>query len=131
MLNYPGYIYLIENEDSFTHKASSNTLYRFLEGCDLCYTLIKGKYSEDVIERLFSSFVNMLIFILIKLDNLDEGIQALYDFENSYNFKIILNSKLLNLVNSKIMNKQFLQAKIIIKMMASLYNNKKLEIIFY
>ena len=125
--DYPGYIYLIENVDSITHKASLNTLTRFLEGYRICGDLLKENNRQDVEQRIFNIFINIAIFILIKLDDLSEGIKLLYDFENSLEFDIILGSKPLSLVNSKIMNKQFGQAKVLIKLMGLFYNNKKIK----
>ena len=125
--NYPGYVYLIENDDSITHKASLKTLTSFLEGYELCGKLLKENNRQDVEQQLFNSFVNMGIFILIKLDSVSEGIKALYEFESGLYFDIMLGSKPLNLVNSKIMNKQFGQAKFLLKSMGLFYNNKKIK----
>lgn len=125
--DYPGYVYLIENEESITHKVSLNTLNRFLEGYKNCGNLIDEYNSHDVEQELFNSFINMAIFILIKLDDVMAGIKILYDFEKSLPFDIVLNSKPLNLINSKIMNKQFMQAKILLMLMGLLYNNKKIK----
>ena len=125
--NYPGYVYLIENDESITHKASVNTLNRFLEGYKLCGNLLKENNRQDVEQRLFSSFINMAIFILIKLDDLNEGVKLLYEFESSLGFSIMLSSKSLNIINSKIMDKQFAQAKFLLKLMALFYNNNKIK----
>ena len=125
--DYPGYIYLIENDDSITHKAGINTLTRFLEGYKTCGNLLKQNNRQDAEQRLFNSFVNMAIFILIKLDDLNEGIKQLYEFEKSLNFDIVLNSKPLNLINQKIMNNHFMQAKILLKLMGVFYNNKHVK----
>ena len=125
--DYPGYIYLIENNESITHKVSLNTLNRFLEGYKICGMLLKENNRQDVEQRLFNSFINMAIFILIKLDDLSEGIRLLYEFESSLGFDIMLGSKPLNFVNSKIMNKHFTQAKFILKIMALFYNNNKIK----
>lgn len=124
---YPGYNYLIENDDSITHKASLNTLTRFLEGYKICGELLKENNRQDVEPQLFNSFVNMAIFILMKLEDLNQGIRLLYDFESSLDFKIVLGSKPLNLINTKIMNKHFLQAKILLKLMGLVYNNKRVR----
>ena len=67
----------------------------------------------------------MAIFILIKLDDVISGIRVLYNFEKSLGFDITLSSKPLNLINNKIMSKQFMQAKILLILMGLLYNNKK------
>ena len=126
--DYPGYIYLIENEDSFTHKASLRTINGFLDGYKLCLDLLeKSDCDRDTKERLVSSFINMAIFILIKLDDLDKGIQMLHDFEKSLDYNITLPTKPLNMVNNKIINGQFGQAKLILKSMAVFYNNKKIR----
>ena len=125
--NYPGYVYLIENDDSITHKASLNTLNGFLKGYNICGELLKQNNRQDAEQRLFSSFINMAIFILMKIDNLNEGIKLLYDFENSLNVNINLNSKPLNLINSNITNKQFSQAKILLKLFGLVYNNRKIK----
>ncbi len=125
--NYPGYLYLIENDDSITHKASLKTLTRFLEGYEICGRLLEENNRRDVEQELFSNFVRMAIFILIKLDNVSEGIKALYEFESRLDFDISFGSKPLDLVNSKIMNKQFGQAKLLLKSMGLVYNNKKIK----
>ena len=69
----------------------------------------------------------MSIFILVKLDNLTKGIKILYDFEESLDFDIKLGSRPLKLVNNKIKNGQFTQAKILLKLMGILHNNKKIR----
>ena len=129
--DYPGYIYLIENDESITHKASLNTLNRFLEGYKLCGDLLKENNRQDVEQRLFKIFLNMAMFILIKVDDLNEGILTLYNFEKSLRFNIVLDSKPLNLVNSKIMNRQFNQSKILLKFMGLIYNNKRVKNIIF
>ena len=125
--NYPGYIYLIENENSTSHKINLNKLKQFIEGYKLFDELLKENNCEIVEEELLSICVNMAMFILIKLDDLDNGIKLVYEFEKSLDFKITLRSKPLNIVNNKIMNKHFLQAKILIKLMGLLYNNNKIR----
>ncbi len=127
MPNYPGYIYLIENEDSLTHKQTLKTFKKFLEGYKLCGDLLDEHNCKNIKKPLLSEFLNMSIFILVKLDNLNEGIKTLYEFENSLDFDIELPSKPLNFVNEKIISKQFTQAKILLKLMALLYNNKKIR----
>lgn len=124
---YPGYVYLIENDDSITHKASLNTLNRFLEGFKMCGELLEQNNRLDVEQNFFNAFIKMAIFILIKLDDLEEGIKLLYDFEMSLDFDVTLNSKLPNLVNSKIMNGQFTQAKVLLKAMGIVYNNRRIK----
>ena len=125
--NYPGYIYLIENENSTSHKINLNKLKQFIEGYKLFDELLKENNCEIVEEQLLSSCINMAMFILMKLDDLDQGIKLVYEFEKSLDFKITLGSKPLNIVNNKIMNKHFLQAKILIKLMGLLYNNNKIR----
>lgn len=125
--NYPGYIYLID-DDSLSHKASLRTINGFLDGYKLCLDLLeKSDCDRDTKEKLLSSFINMAIFILIKLDDLDKGIQLLHDFEKSLDYNITLPTKPLNTVNNKIVNGQFGQAKLILKSMALFYNNKKIR----
>ena len=125
--NYPGYIYLIENENSTSHEINLDKLKKFIEGYKLFDDLLKENNCEIVEEQLLSSCINMVIFILIKLDDLDNGIKLVYEFEKSLDVKITLWSKPLNIVNNKIQNKQFLQAKILIKLMGALYNNRKIR----
>ena len=125
--NYPGYIYLIENEDSITHKVSLKTLNGFLGGYRICETLLNEYNSDTVKKQLFDDFITMSIFILVKLDNLTKGIKILYDFEESLDFDIKLGSRPLKLVNNKIKNGQFIQAQILLKLMAILHNNKKIR----
>ena len=125
--NYPGYIYLIENEDSITHKVSLKTLNGFLGGYRICETLLNEYNSDTVKKQLFDDFITMSIFILVKLDNLTKGIKILYDFEESLDFDIKLGSRPLKLVNNKIKNGQFTQAKILLKLMGILHNNKKIR----
>ena len=127
LYNYPGYIYLIENEDSITHKASLKTLKGFIDGFKLCGKLVKENNYEFSQKELFKSFINMAIFILIKLDDLDNGIKELYDFEQSLDFNVELTYKPLQIINGKIMNKHFFQAKILLKLMGLFYNNKKIR----
>lgn len=125
--NFPGHIYSIEDDNSLSHKVNLMVFNRFLEGYSLCGDLLKENNRQDVEQRLFNSFINMAIFILIKSDDLSEGIKLLYDFENSLEFDITLGSRPLNIVNSKIMNKQFSQAKLLLKLMGLFYNNKKIK----
>lgn len=125
--NYPGYVYLIENDDSITHNISLNTLNRFLEGYKICGNLLKENNRCDSKEFLFNNFINMAIFILLKLDDIDGGIKALYAFEKDLSFDITLGSMPLNLINKKIMNQQFFSAKILLKSMSLFYNNRKIK----
>ena len=69
----------------------------------------------------------MALFILFKLDNIDEGIRSIYLYESSFDFKIDLNSKLLNYINQKIITKKFKQAKILIIFIKFFYNNKSIR----
>lgn len=126
LFNYPGYIYLIENESSITHSANIKLLDGFIEGYKLCNNLIKNT-SNDFKNRLNASFINMVLFILFKLDNIDEGIRSIYLYESSFDFKIDLNSKLLNYINQKIITKKFKQAKILIIFIKLFYNNKSIR----
>lgn len=121
--NYPGYIYIVENNESITHTISLNTFNKFIDGYGLCTDLLKN-VPLPIAQKLYHNYVNMSIFTLIKLDNLDEGINKLYAFENSFNIAIKLKSKPLNIINSKLMKGKFTQVKILLIMMKILYNNK-------
>ena len=123
LYNYPGYIYLIENESSITHSANIKTLNGFIEGYKLCGDLIKN-ISSDFKEEINAIFIDMALFILFKLDNIDDGIKIIYNYEKSVDFKITLNSKPLNYLNQKIINKKFKQAIILTKIIKLFYNNK-------
>ena len=48
-------------------------------------------------------------------------------FSHTLDFDITLGSKPLNFVNEKIVNGQFKQAKILLKLMGAFYNNKKIR----
>ena len=126
LFNYPGYIYLIENETSITHCANIELLDGFIDGYKLCNDSIKD-VSSDFKEILNASFINMVLFILFKLDNIDDGIKSIYDYEDSLDFKISLNSKPLDYFNQKIMNRKFKQAKFLIKFIKLFYNNKSIR----
>ena len=64
------------------------------------------------------------ILTLFKLDDIGSGIKIIYDYEKSFDFKITLNSKPLNYLNQKIINKKFKQAIILTKIIKLFYNNK-------
>lgn len=125
--NYPGYIYDVGNEDSLSKKSNLKLMSSFLKGFKLCDELLKEHKRFDVEKSLMGTFTNMAIFILLKMDNLDEAIKMLYDFEKSFDFEINLDSMPLEIINSKIRNKQFLQAKILLKIMRIFYNNQKIR----
>ena len=125
--NYPGYIYSVANDDSLTNKMDLNSLSLFLKGYTLCDELVKEHKRFDIEQSIMGTFTNMTVFILLKIDNLDEGIRMVYDYEQSFDFEIILGSKPLELINSKIKSKQFLQAKILLKLMGIFYNNNKIR----
>ena len=125
--DYPGYIYLIENDESFTHKISFKTLPSFLEGYELCFKLLDENNLETVKRKLTPSFINMALLILLKLDNIDEGIEKLYEFEKAFKFKIKLNSKFLNMLNTYIIDKKKIKAKLLIKLTQVIYNNAKIR----
>lgn len=120
--NYPGYIYSIGNDDSLSNNLSLESMALFLKGYKLCDDLLKKHQRFDIEQRLMGVFINMSIFILLKLDNLDEGIRMLYEFEKSFDFDVILGSKPLNFINDKIKNRSFKQAKIILKILKVFYN---------
>lgn len=125
--NYPGYIYLIENDDSITHDVSLKTLEDFLKCIELLYDLIKNDYSKENCQRLLNIHINMVFFILAKLENKFKGIKLLYEFEN--NFEVNLNPpfKPWALINNKIINMKFKQSLIMVKFMGMIYNNRKLR----
>lgn len=125
--NYPGYIYNIGNDDSLSNNLNLNSMSLFLKGYKLCDELLKKHNRFDIEQSLMSIFTNMSIFILLKIDDLDNGMKLLYDFEDSLDVEIILGSRPLNIVNQKIMDKQFLQAKILLKIMKLFYNQKKIK----
>lgn len=125
--NYPGYIYSIAHDESLSNNLDLNSLSMFLKGYTLCYELVKEHERFDIEHGIMSTFTNMTIFILLKIDNLDEGIKMVYEYEKSFDFEIILGSKPLELINSKIKNKQFMQAKILLKLMGIFYNNNKIR----
>ena len=126
LYNYPGYVYLIENDSSITHSANIKLLNGFIEGYRLCDDLIENIPIEFK-KVLDASFINMALFILFKLDNAGDGIKSIYGYENSLDFKLTLNSKPLDYINQKIMNKKFKQAIIMIKIIKLGYNNKLIK----
>ena len=126
LYNYPGYIYLIENDSSITHSANIKLLKRFIEGYKLCNDLMEDS-SVEFKKDLNVSFINMALFILFKLDDIGSGIKIIYDYETSLDFKINSNSKLLNHINQKIMNGKFKQAILMTKIIKLFYNNKLIK----
>ena len=79
--------------------------------------------STKVKVALLNDLIRMVFFILLKLDNRKEGIEILYDFENSLDFELIPDSMPLNFLNKLIMNKQFKLALLMTKVMGLFYNN--------
>ena len=124
--DYPGYVYLIENEDSITHKASFKTISGFIEAYYICYDILK-KFPKVIIEENLINFVDMAIFILVKFDNPSEGIKLLADFENHVEEDIVLKSKPLNVLNNMIKNRKYGQASFIVRLFALFYNNKRIR----
>ena len=124
--DYPGYVYLIENEDSITHKASFKTISGFIEAYYICYDILKSFPKEIIYENLIN-FVDMAIFILVKLDNPKEGIKLLADFENHVSEDIVLKSKPLDILNNKIKNRNYSQALFLVRLFGMFYNNKKIR----
>ncbi|ALT69300.1 glycosyl transferase GT2 family [Methanobrevibacter millerae] len=128
--NYPGYIYHIENEDSITHNVSINTLNQFLKCVSLIYDLLDKNCSYNTKQELMNELINMVFFILAKLENPKEGLEILHDFEKNLTIQLTPISKPLNILNKKIINKQFNQALILLKIIGILYNNKKIRTLF-
>ena len=124
---YPGYIYLIENKDSITHKVDIKTLNDFLTAMDFIYSLLKANCSEDTKINLLNDMMNMVFFILSKLDNPLEGIKKLYDFEKKLDFNLTPLSAPFNILNKEIMKKHFKFSLYLTKIMGLLYNNKKIR----
>ena len=125
--DYPGYIYLIENKDSITHKVDMKTLDDFLTAMDLIYTLLNVNCSEDTKINLLNDMMNMVFFILSKLDKPLEGIKRLYDFENKLDFNLTPLSLPFNILNKMIMKGHFRFSLFLTKIMGLLYNNKKVR----
>lgn len=125
--DYPGYIYLIENKDSITHKVDMKTLDDFLTAIDLIYTLLNDNCSEDTKINLLNDMMNMVFFILSKLDKPLEGIKRLYDFENKLDFNLTPLSLPFNILNKMIMKRHFRFSLFLTKIMGLLYNNKKIR----
>ena len=128
--NYPGYIYYIENEDSITHDVSINTLKEFFKCLTLKYNLLENHCDDNKKKKLMNELTQMGYFILAKLDNELEGLKLFYEFENSLNISLTPPSKPLNILNKKIIRKQFKQAFIILKLIGLLYNHKKIRTFF-
>lgn len=128
--NYPGYVYYIENEDSITHDVSINTLEQFLKCSSLIYELLEKNCSVNTKQRLMDELINMVFFIMAKLENPKKGVEMLYDFENNLDITLTPISKPLSILNKKIINKQFNQALILLKIIGILYNHKKIRTLF-
>lgn len=71
--------------------------------------------------------MNMVFFILFKLEYKSEGIEILYGFENKLDFTLTPLSPPFNILNKIIMKKQFKLALVLAKLMSILYNNKKIR----
>lgn len=125
--NYPGYIYFIENESSVTHDVSVKTLNDFLKVMELIYNLLRENCSEKIKIDLLNDLMNMVFFILSKLENKSEGIEILYEFENKLDFTLTPLSLPFNRLNKIIMKKHFKTSLILTKVMSVLYNNKKIR----
>lgn len=125
--NYPGYIYTIEDDESISHKISLNTFNKFIEGYELCEDLLKKNTPSHIIHEISSTYIKMAIFTLIKLNDIDKGIKRLYEFEETFDFNIILKSKPLNMINRKLIEGKFTQVKIILMIIKMLYYNKKIK----
>ena len=124
---YPGYIYLIENKDSITHKVDMKTLNDFLTAMDLIYSLLKANCTEDTKINLLNDMMNMVFFILSKLDDPKAGIKKLYEFESKLDFDLTPLSAPFNMLNKVIMKKHFNISLFLTKIMGLLYNNKKIR----
>lgn len=125
--NYPGYIYLIENEKSITHKVGIKTLNDFLTAMKLIYNLAKANCSTETKVNLMNKLMNMVFFILSKLDNKLEGIKMLYDFEKELDFDLNQLSMPFNILNGLIMKRRFRASSVLTTFMGTLYNNKKIR----
>lgn len=129
--NYPGYIYSVDSDGSLSHKLNLNSMRLFLKGYELFDKLLKENTSLDIEKALMNECVRMAMFILLKVDDLDGGVKLLSDFENSLDFKIDLGLKPFNIINQKIINKQFIQAKIPLKIMRVFYSKKRFRNYFF
>lgn len=125
--HYPGYIYLIENDESITHKTHIKTVKDFLKCLDLIYGILRKNCTSEFTQKFMNSHIQMLFFILMKLDNPGEGIEMLYDFENGLDIDLNPGFMPLSIINNKIKSGKFKQALFLIKSMGLLYNNKKLR----
>ncbi|MDO5815337.1 MAG: hypothetical protein Q4Q18_06845, partial [Methanobrevibacter sp.] len=125
--NYPGYIYLIENEKSVTHKVAIKTLNDFLTSMRLIYSLVKVNCSAETKINLLNKLMNMVFFIISKLDDKLEGIKILYAFENELDFNLNQLSAPFNILNNFIMKRHFKIAVLFTKFMGALYNNKRIR----
>ena len=129
--NYPGYIYSVDSDGSLSHKLNLNSMRLFLKGYELFNKLLKENTSLDIEKALMNECVRMAMFILLKVDDLDGGVKLLSDFENSLDFKIDLGLKPFKIINQKIINKQFIQAKIPLKIMRVFYSKKRFRNYFF
>lgn len=125
--NYPGYIYFIENNKSVTHKVHKKTLTDFLMSITLIHSLLKENSSENTKIKLMNNLINMVFFILAKLENKSEGIELLYNFEKTLDIKLEPTSLPFKILNNLIMKKRFNLSFILTKIMDILYNNKKMR----
>ena len=94
---------------------------------DLIYTLLNVNCSENTKINLLNDMMNMVFFILSKLDNPLEGIKRLYDFENKLDFNLTPLSLPFNILNKMIMKGHFRFSLFLTKIMGLLYNNKKIR----
>lgn len=124
---YPGYIYFIENDKSVTHKVHKKTLTDFLKSMTLIHSLLKENSSNQTKIKLMNDLINMVFFILAKLEDKTEGIKILYDFEKTLEFKLEPTSLPFKILNNLIMKRRFKLSLILTKIMGVLYNNKKMR----
>ena len=125
--DYPGYIYFIENDKSVTHKVHKKTLTDFLKSITLIYSLLKENSSSETKIKLMNELINMVFFILAKLEDKSEGIRILYDFEKSLDLKLEPTSLPFKMLNNSIMKRRFKLSLILTKLMDILYNNKRMR----
>ena len=124
--NYPGYIYLIENNNSITHTADNKTLNDFLKAINHTYNSIENYCSLEIKIKLMNTLINAAFFILLKLKNPKKGIETLYQFENKLDIELFPTSAPLRIINNRIRKKQFNRSLILIKLMSILYNNNRI-----
>ena len=94
---------------------------------ELIYSLLRKNCSEKTKITLLNDLMNMVFFILSKLDDKKKGIESLYDFEKKLDFTLTPLSLPFNMLNKVIMKKHFKIALILTKIMSVLYNNKKIR----